>query len=108
VAERRQYPTTKKDLLALMLEGTDPKTGKRLPDSNIRNNLLTFLIAGHETTSGLMSFMTYYLLKHPESLKKLREEVDSVLGQRPLQVEDLSKLPYLVGKLTARFLWFQY
>ena len=83
-----------------MLEGTDPKTGKRLPDSNIKNNLLTFLIAGHETTSGLMSFMTYHLLKHPESLKKLREEVDSVLGQRSLQVQDLSKLPYLIGKST--------
>jgi cytochrome P450 / NADPH-cytochrome P450 reductase len=80
-----------------MLEGTDPVTGKHLPESNVKNNLLTFLIAGHETTSGLLSFLTFYLLKNPECMKKLREEVDTVLGKHPLQVQDLNKLPYLVG-----------
>jgi cytochrome P450 / NADPH-cytochrome P450 reductase len=96
--ERRKNGSRKKDILDTMINGKDPKTGKGLPDSNILANMLTFLIAGHETTSGLLSFMTYYLLKNPETMRKLRAEVDGVLQGRPLQVSDLSKLPYLIGK----------
>jgi cytochrome P450 / NADPH-cytochrome P450 reductase len=87
-----------------MINGKDPKTGKGLPDSNIQGNMLTFLIAGHETTSGLLSFMTYYLLKNPETMRKLRAEVDEVLQGRPLQVSELSKLPYLIGKCFSQSL----
>ena len=61
---------------------------------------MTFLIAGHETTSGMLSFTLYFLLKHPDKLQKLREEVDEVTdgGRRALTVDDLDKLNYLVGK----------
>jgi cytochrome P450 / NADPH-cytochrome P450 reductase len=59
--------------------------------------LLTFLIAGHETSSGTLTFATYYLLKNPETLQKAREEVDEVLGDQPAQVQDLSKLQYING-----------
>ena len=45
----------------------------------------------------MMTFMVYYLLKHPETLRKLRAQVDEVLGERPIQYEDFSKLPYLIG-----------
>ena len=45
-----------------MLSGVDRKTGERLDDLNIRYQVITFLIAGHETTSGLLSFAVYYLL----------------------------------------------
>lgn len=67
------------DLLARMLAGKDPQTGEGLDDENIRYQIITFLIAGHETTSGLLSFAIYYLLKNAEPLKKAREEVDRVL-----------------------------
>lgn len=46
LAERRANPNDKKDLLNAMINGRDPKTGKGLPDSNILNNMITFLIAG--------------------------------------------------------------
>ena len=52
------------DLLARMLHQRDPETGDTLDDENIRYQIITFLIAGHETTSGLLSFALYFLLKH--------------------------------------------
>jgi cytochrome P450 / NADPH-cytochrome P450 reductase len=50
---------------------------------------------GHETTSALLSFTFYFLLKHPQAYKKAQEEVDTVIGRRKITVEDLAKLPYL-------------
>src|SRR5579863_9207573 len=70
----------KKDMLAAMMTGVDRTTGTQLDDVNIRYQINTFLIAGHETTSGLLSCTIYALLKHPEVLKKAYEEVDRVLG----------------------------
>ena len=55
-------------------------TGQRLDDIQIRDETIIFLIAGHETTSGLLSFAVYALLNHPEVLAKAYEEVDRVLG----------------------------
>jgi cytochrome P450 / NADPH-cytochrome P450 reductase len=69
------------DLLSYMLTGIDKQTGERLDDINIRHQIITFLIAGHETTSGLLSFALYFLLKHPETLDKAYDEVDRVLGR---------------------------
>ena len=70
----------KKDLLSYMLSGVDKKSGTRLDDLNIRYQVITFLIAGHETTSGLLSFATYALLNNPEVLARAYYEVDRVLG----------------------------
>ncbi|MGD9531929.1 MAG: cytochrome P450, partial [Pseudonocardia sp.] len=53
-----------RDLLGRMINGVDPRTGEKLPDDNIRAQCITFLIAGHETTSGLLSFAIYYLMKN--------------------------------------------
>src|SRR5262249_9643732 len=82
VAERRRAAESadKKDMLAAMMTGVDRATGTQLDDVNIRYQINTFLIAGHETTSGLLSYTLYALLKHPEILKKAYEEVDRVLG----------------------------
>src|ERR1700756_3697296 len=70
----------KKDMLAAMMTGVDRATGEQLDDVNIRYQINTFLIAGHETTSGLLSYTLYALLKHPDVLRKAYEEVDRVLG----------------------------
>jgi cytochrome P450 / NADPH-cytochrome P450 reductase len=83
VAERRRSAAAtddRKDLLAAMMTGVDRVTGEQLDDINIRYQINTFLIAGHETTSGLLSCTLYALLKHPEVLKKAYEEVDRVFG----------------------------
>src|SRR6201746_1927317 len=83
VAERRKNAAgaeDKKDMLGAMMTGVDRATGEQLDDVNIRYQINTFLIAGHETTSGLLSCAIYALLKHPDVLKKAYEEVDRVLG----------------------------
>src|SRR5712675_335328 len=83
IAERRKNADAtevKKDMLGAMMTGVDRSTGQQLDDVNIRYQINTFLIAGHETTSGLLSCTIYALLKHPEILKKAYEEVDRVLG----------------------------
>jgi cytochrome P450 / NADPH-cytochrome P450 reductase len=83
VAERRknaEVSEAKKDMLGAMMTGVDRSTGEQLDDVNIRYQINTFLIAGHETTSGLLSCTLYALLKHPEVLRKAYEEVDRVLG----------------------------
>lgn len=54
-------------------------------------------VPGHETTSGMLSFMFYYLLKTPSAYQKLQEEVDRVLERRKVTVDDLSKFPYLTA-----------
>ncbi len=74
---------SKKDLLNAMLTGVDRATGTQLDDVNIRYQINTFLIAGHETTSGLLSYTLYALLKDPEILKKAYDEVDRVFGPDP-------------------------
>jgi cytochrome P450/NADPH-cytochrome P450 reductase len=92
---RRANPTDKKDLLNGMLNGVDSKTGEKMTDDNVIDNMITFLIAGHETTSGLLSFTFYYLLKNPAAYDRAQQEVDDLVGKDPITVDHLTKLPYL-------------
>ncbi|MFT4298077.1 MAG: cytochrome P450 [Aeromicrobium sp.] len=80
IARRRAEPPSDHDLLGIMLEAEHPQTGERLGDTNIRHQILTFLVAGHETTSGALSFTLYYLSRHPELLARAQAEADAVLG----------------------------
>lgn len=112
VAERRtnaEAASDKKDMLAAMMTGVDRSTGEQLDDVNIRYQINTFLIAGHETTSGLLSCTLYALLKHPDVLKKAYEEVDRVLGPdinaRPTY-QQVTQLTYITQVLKeALRLW---
>ena len=84
IRERREVPaddSVKPDLLGYMLSGVDRQSGERLDDVNIRYQMNTFLIAGHETTSGMLSFAIYFLLNNPHVAQKAYEEVDRVLGR---------------------------
>jgi cytochrome P450/NADPH-cytochrome P450 reductase len=83
IQERRRQPegaSGRVDLLERMLTGVDRDTGEKLDDLDIRYQIITFLIAGHETTSGLLSFSLYLLLHHPTALARAYAEVDDVLG----------------------------
>jgi cytochrome P450/NADPH-cytochrome P450 reductase len=79
IQHRREHPTDARDLLNLMLNAVDPDSGEKLDDLNIRYQVITFLIAGHETTSGLLSFALYLLLRHPQVLAQAYTEIDRVL-----------------------------
>ena len=97
VEARRDTPAGEapNDLLQRMLTAVDPLTGEKLSDENVEYQLTTFLIAGHETTSGLLSFATYQLLDNRDVLQRAREVVDEVLGDRMPRYEDLADLGYL-------------
>lgn len=92
---KEQKESNSRDLLGALLEGRDAKTGEGLSDESIIDNMITFLIAGHETTSGLLSFAFYYMLANPRTMEKACQEVDEVSGGEPITVQHLSKLPYL-------------
>ncbi|ALL77080.1 cytochrome P450 [Pseudonocardia sp. EC080610-09] len=95
--ERRSSGDPGDDLLGRMLTGTD-KQGRSLPDDNIVSQCITFLVAGHETTSGLLSFTISYLIKNPEVVARAQEEVDRVLGTDPEVMptaEQLGRLTYV-------------
>jgi len=99
LSSRKKNPVPGDDLLNALLYGRDPKTGEGMTDDSIVNNLITFLIAGHETTSGALSFAFYYLLKNPKALEKTKEEIDRVVGTEDITGEHLSKLPYVEAVL---------
>ncbi|AMM24364.1 bifunctional cytochrome P450/NADPH--P450 reductase [Variovorax sp. PAMC 28711] len=83
IKERRESGAdiaSKPDLLSYMIAGVDKKSGEKLDDKMIRDECIEFLIAGHETTSGLLSFATYFLLKNPDVMARAQAEVDSVFG----------------------------
>ncbi len=95
------------DLLNLMLTAADPETGEQLSDLNIRYQVLTFLIAGHETTSGLLTFAFMEMLRAPAVLAQAYAEVDRVLpGDTRPAYEHLAHLKVIerVVKETQR-LW---
>jgi cytochrome P450/NADPH-cytochrome P450 reductase len=93
VRRRRAHPAEGGDLLNLMLTAADPETGERLDDLNIRYQVLTFLIAGHETTSGLLTFTLYLLMTHPGVLAQAYAEVDRILpGNTRPQYAHLARL----------------
>lgn len=101
VADRRRHPLPqgRSDILDTMLGATDPATGEHLSDENIRYQLVTFLIAGHETTSGLLTFTLHQLMKHPQVLARAQRQVDEVCGSDAPAFEHLSRLTYVEAML---------
>ncbi|MGW0178967.1 cytochrome P450 [Nocardia sp. NPDC003345] len=71
-AENTGEPT---NLLDLMLTAVDPETGSRLPTANVRDQTLTFLIAGHETTAALLEVALYHLARNPGYQDRVRAEM---------------------------------
>ncbi len=89
--------TSVDDLLGLMLGAAHPGDGTTLDAANIRNQVITFLIAGHETTSGTLSFALYHLLKDPTALRLVQRETDGLWGDEPdpePTFEDIGKLRF--------------
>ncbi|MFI6491636.1 cytochrome P450 [Streptomyces sp. NPDC050564] len=96
VVRSRQSSSGDGDLLDRMLETAHPDTGERLAPENIRRQVITFLIAGHETTSGALSFALHYLSRHPHVAERARDEVERVWGDtdRP-GYDQVAKLRYV-------------
>ncbi len=95
IAERRAGQGSKDDLLALLMNAVDADTHERMNDEQLRDEVMTIFLAGHETTAVLMSWTLYLLSKHPDVARTLRAELAQVLGGREPSTEDVPKLPYL-------------
>jgi cytochrome P450 len=94
LAERRADPTDRGDLLAMLLAARDPETGEGMSDKQLRDEILTIFMAGHETTANALSWVWYLLARHPDVEARLHEEVDRVLGGRMPGFADLAELKW--------------
>lgn len=94
VEDRKTHPTTRRDVLAALLEGSDPETGKSLTDSQVIDEIVSMPI-GSSTAPCLVSSAIYFLLKNPSVITMAREELDSVIGSGEFRQEHLSQLKYL-------------
>ncbi|KAL5363549.1 cytochrome P450 [Aspergillus floccosus] len=100
IAKRRNTAeAASNDLLSAMLNNRDHLSGEGLSDESTIDNMVTFLIAGHETTSGLLSFTMYYLLKTPRVMEEATKEVDEVIGDEEVTVDHLSRLKFITAIL---------
>lgn len=81
------------DLLSMLLLAQN-EDGGGMSDEQVRDELITLFVAGHETTSNALTWTWYLLSQHPQVAARLYEEVDQVLGARLPTLADLSRLPY--------------
>jgi cytochrome P450 len=95
IAERgRAGASERQDLLARLLAGRDEETGSGLSTKEIRDEIITIFMAGHETTSLALTWTLYLLSQHPEIEARLHRELGDVLGGRAPRAEDVPKLRY--------------
>lgn len=84
------------DLLDLLLAGEDPETARRMKTSELRDNLLTFIVAGHETTALTLSWSLYLMAFDPAAQERARDEIRRVLGARRVATgEDVEALEFV-------------
>jgi len=83
------------DLLDLLMAGEDPKSGRRMTTEELRDNLLTFIVAGHETTALTLAWALYLCAFDPSVQDRARAEAQSVLGTRAATAADVPRLPYI-------------
>lgn len=89
---RRQIGIEGPDLMGRLLQARDPETGEPMSDSQLVDNLLTFLGAGHETTAKALTWSLYLLARAPEWQDKIAAEVATVCGDAPVAAEHLDRL----------------
>jgi cytochrome P450 len=94
INRRRASGGQKKDLLGLLLAARDPETGRGLSDIELRDNVVTFIGAGHETTALALTFSLYLVANAPEVQERLLREVLDVCGDRPIDAAMVDDLVY--------------
>jgi len=93
IAERRGTGYDQGDLLSMLLQAQD-EDGSQMTDKQLRDEVMTLFLAGHETTALALSWAWYLLAQNPDCERHFHEELDSVLAGRLPTVEDLPKLQY--------------
>jgi cytochrome P450 len=100
IAERRAAPgqelpgASPSDLLTMLMEAKDEETGEQMSDAQLRDEVMTMFLAGHETTANLLTWTFYLLSKNPGVQRELARELHEVLGGEPARLEHAPALRY--------------
>lgn len=94
IAHRRATGGGRPDLLNLLLEARDPDTGVGLDDREVRDQVLIFLVAGHETTGATLAFTLHLLGRYPAIQDRVRSEVTAAVGTELVELDDVKQLTY--------------
>jgi cytochrome P450 len=96
VRARRAEGTDRGDLLSMLLASVDEEgDGGKLSDRQVRDEAMTLMLAGHDTSAAALEWMCYLLAKHPEVAARCREEIGRVIGERDATAADVGRLSYL-------------
>src|SRR5262249_38389654 len=93
IADGRAAGTDRGDVLSILLLARDDGDGTGLTDRQVRDEVMTLLLAGHETTANALTWTWYELARNPAALARLEAEI-ATLGNRPVAADDLPKLPW--------------
>ncbi|MBU9713077.1 cytochrome P450 [Bacillus tamaricis] len=94
IENRRSHKGKSEDLLGVLMDAKDDSNGEVMSNQQLRDELMTIFLAGHETTANALSWTFYLLAQHPEVEKKLHREIDSVIGSNPLSPNHYKELTY--------------
>lgn len=96
IAQRRAHPDSERmDILSLLL-GVRDEAGEGFTDKEVRDQVMTLMFAGHDTSTSTLTFMLHELARHPDVVERLAAEQDEVLGEGPPDIETLERrMPYL-------------
>jgi cytochrome P450 len=96
IKHRRQSPNPERmDILSLLLSVRD-EAGEGFADKEVRDQVMTLMFAGHDTSTSTLTFMMHELARHPDVVERLQEEQDGVLGDRTPDIDTIEKeMPYL-------------
>jgi cytochrome P450 len=94
IQQRRNSKEDPGDLLSMLMNARDEEDNSQMSDKQLRDELATLMLAGHETTANALSWTWMLLSQHPEVRTKLQEELSQVLGGRSPGIADIPQLPY--------------
>jgi len=94
VRRRRAEGQGRGDLLDMLITAVDPETGRQMSDEDLRDNILTFIAAGHETTALALTWALYLVANHGATERRLLEEVHAVAQEAPIAAEHIAKLTF--------------
>ncbi len=94
IDDRRKDTHQYNDLLTMLMEVEDADTRERMTNKQLRDEVITIFLAGHETTANALSFALYLLAQHPEIKQKIVDEFERVIGEAELNYENIMRLEY--------------
>jgi cytochrome P450 len=112
IRERRATGVSGDDLLGVLIDARDSETHEAMNDQQLRDEVLSLLLSGHETTAVMLAWTFHFLAQHPACLEQLRSEVDTVLAGRVPTPDDLKQMDYTkrviqeVARLRPSIWWF--